>query len=103
MSSQSMQAQSEEKVPGGKLLRVKVELNNSKSKILKIQITGDFFIHPEEKLKIIEAVLSNKKTDISEKQLNDIISNTIMKNDINLIGIDSEAIARNVRRAIDNF
>jgi len=48
-----MISQSEEKIPEGKLLRVKVELSD-KTEILKVQITGDFFIHPEEKLKLIE-------------------------------------------------
>lgn|SRR3989338_4169912 len=95
-----MISQSEEKIPEGKLLRVKVELSD-KTEILKVQITGDFFIHPEEKLKLIEEMLSSIDSKSSEEQLNDMISRIILNNQIQLIGIDSEAIARNARKAID--
>ncbi len=95
-----MISQSEEKITGGKLLRIKLELDPDKNKIIKIQITGDFFIHPEEKLKFIEDELKNISTKISEEQLNDITNEVISQNDIQLIGIDSRAIARNMRNAI---
>ncbi|MGQ9542578.1 MAG: lipoate protein ligase C-terminal domain-containing protein [Candidatus Bathyarchaeia archaeon] len=52
----SFQGRSEIKVPGGKLLRVKctVDMNI----ISNIQITGDFFIHPEETIQSLEDELT---------------------------------------------
>jgi len=46
-------------------------------------------------------MLSSIDSKSSEEQLNDMISRIILNNQIQLIGIDSEAIARNARKAID--
>ena len=40
-----MHGEATEKVPGGKLLRIKVDYED---KINTVVITGDFFAHPEE-------------------------------------------------------
>ena len=51
----------EYKVPGGKLLRAKIEAENGRIEFL--QITGDFFMEPETDLEELEAQLRNSKTD----------------------------------------
>jgi len=44
------------KVPGGKMFKVEMQIENEK--IIRIQITGDFFIHPEEGLELLEHKLT---------------------------------------------
>ncbi len=54
------------KVPNGKLLKVFVEFedDNADIKTIKdIKITGDFFMHPEEKITILENAMKGKKVD----------------------------------------
>lgn len=57
--------QSTLKIPGGKLLRVKIELQqnpesleqNKAHVITAINLTGDFFLHPEDTLGFVEQAL----------------------------------------------
>ncbi len=49
------------KVPGGKLLKVK--LTPSEGRILAIVIKGDFFLHPEKTLVALEEFLAGKELD----------------------------------------
>lgn len=49
------------KVSGGKLMRIKFEIDNSI--IREIKITGDFFVHPEDDLMKLEKVLQGKQID----------------------------------------
>lgn len=68
------------KVPGGKMLRLKVELDGY---IIKsIQINGDFFIHPEPAITDIENFLKNKDAREIEKQLSSFVD----QHQIKLIG-----------------
>jgi len=57
----SFQGISEVKVPGGKLVRVKCAVEGDK--ISKIQITGDFFTHPEETIQRLEEELTGLEVD----------------------------------------
>lgn len=49
------------KVPGGKLLRVTLELDQSTHppRIAAINLNGDFFMHPEDAIEQLEANLVN--------------------------------------------
>lgn len=80
-----------EKVPGGKLVRIKVSLDNNEIK--NIQITGDFFMHPESGVEILEQQLQNTKiTNIKKK-----IDETVAAHNIQIIGFTSDDIARMVQ------
>jgi lipoate-protein ligase A len=92
-----MQNVATEKVPGGKLLRIKV---NYDEKINDIKITGDFFIHPEESISEIENLLKNMRKDEEEENFAEKISKFILERDIQLIGIDPTAIARVLKAAM---
>ncbi len=89
-----------EKLAGGKLVRIKVEFQDDK--IMSVQVTGDFFIHPEEKIKEIEELFVLKSIFYDEKQLGDDMMKAIKKNGMTLIGITPEAIARITKKAIAN-
>ncbi len=49
------------KVKGGKLLRCSIEIENGKIK--RARITGDFFMHPEEKIDDFEKMLEGVEYD----------------------------------------
>lgn len=95
--SDAMIGSAQEKVPGGKLARVKVEWNG---KIEKVKITGDFFIHPEDSIEKIEGCLSGMPADSSEEEIGRALRNLVKENEIVLIGITEESVARLVRRAM---
>ncbi len=46
------------KVAGGKLLRVKMEIQNGNGVIRSVGLTGDFFLHPEDVLPDVEKALA---------------------------------------------
>lgn len=92
-----MHGVSTEKVAGGKLLRVKVDYDDV---ITRASITGDFFLHPEESIEKIESALFGLNVSDSEEKITDIINEVIKENDIELIGVDAEAIARNIKAAM---
>ncbi len=57
-----VEKRAEKKVAGGKLIRVRVVVDDDK--IEDIRITGDFFMHPEEKIVELENFL--KGVNVSE-------------------------------------
>jgi hypothetical protein len=53
----------EYKVPGGKLIRAKVDVVDGSIKFL--QLTGDFFMQPETDLEELEKELIDKEVDVA--------------------------------------
>lgn len=83
------------KIPGGKLVKIQVEIK--KSKIKKIKINGDFFIHPEEAIIEIENFLAGKEINSIEKNLTKFLK----EKKIEIIGfspIDIEKILINIEK-----
>jgi len=85
------------KVPGGKLVAVKVTYSR---KIEGIQILGDFFIHPEESLAQIEECLVGMDSGASSDEIAKRIDSLARERGIQMIGITPEAIAQVMRMAI---
>ena len=94
-----MHGSAEEKVPGGKLLRIKVDFNGA---IKDIQISGDFFLHPEECIDKIEKNLFGISIGMEENQITHLIEEISKSNKIEMIGISAKDIARVLKRAIAN-
>jgi len=83
------------KVPGGKLVKVKLDV--SSGKITKIQIMGDFFLHPEETiLTIEESLLGCHK---SKHSIEEIIEHTINDSDATLIGATVSDFSKTIMMA----
>ncbi|MGY5879699.1 MAG: lipoate protein ligase C-terminal domain-containing protein [Candidatus Thorarchaeota archaeon] len=80
------------KVPGGKL--VKVKLNVSSGKIERVQILGDFFLHPEETIIAIEESLSGCQKDT--KLIEKIIVEKLEDSEATLIGATAEDFAKTI-------
>ncbi|RLF39876.1 MAG: hypothetical protein DRN12_06345 [Thermoplasmata archaeon] len=83
-----MKTEYDYKPPNGKLLRISLEYDEKKRIIQNIQITGDFFIYPEEGIEELEKNLRN--TLLLEKNLFDKISSTIDSNNLIIIGFTVE-------------
>jgi hypothetical protein len=83
----------EEKVPGGKLVKVAAE-NGS------VTLSGDFFIHPEEGAFLIERMLSRMNGDESLETIEQRLSVLLAENHIQLIGLDERVIARLYKGAL---
>lgn len=81
----------EEKVPGGKLVRLARE--TSASQVI-VQLSGDFFIYPEDGVYRIEETLSKLPETAAGIAVQRAIEETIQDCRLELIGIDAGIIAR---------
>ena len=70
------------KVPGGKLVKVKLDV--SSGKIKQVRILGDFFLHPEETILTIEESLMGHNID--EKVIEERIEQILDESNATLIG-----------------
>jgi lipoate-protein ligase A len=82
----------QEKVPGGKMVGIDVEF--CEGKIEKIRISGDFFLHPENTLTLIEESLIGKTVDAA----GEVISGILEQNNAQLIGVRPQDIEEMLRK-----
>ncbi len=87
------------KVPGGKLLRIKLDADNIS--IGALQISGDFFLHPEETLPKIEEAIVGLPMAISAATLSQKIDETLAKEKAIFIGITADDIAATIIEALE--
>ena len=80
------------KVPGGKLIRVRVQYSDSI--IEKVRFYGDFFIHPEEAVEELENRLAGKDIPYAEQMIDDFFE------DVDAAGISSEDFKKALNLAI---
>ena len=86
-----------QKVPGGKLLTVKLRYED---RIAELQIVGDFFVFPEDALPKIESALVGMRVDEEAGAFSERIRSVTKHNGIELIGITPDAIAQTIKTAI---
>ena len=83
------------KVEGGKLVRAEVE----SVKIIKsVKITGDFFLHPENTLDLIEQNLLG--TPLEPELIESKIKQTLQENNATLYGVTAKDLADVITEAI---
>lgn len=92
-----MESFAEQKVPGGKLVSVKIEYGR---KIKSIQILGDFFLHPEETLPKIEKSLVGMRVGASKDEISGKITKLLAMSNAELIGITPDSIAEVIKIAV---
>ena len=85
------------KVPGGKLISVKVTYWD---KIDSVQILGDFFIYPEESILEIEQSLVGTRATASEQEMSSRLQSFFDGRDITLVGVTAESIAKALKMAM---
>ncbi|MFH1588673.1 MAG: lipoate protein ligase C-terminal domain-containing protein [Candidatus Diapherotrites archaeon] len=83
-----MQGKSIYKIPEGKLLKVFLEFNENK--INSVKLTGDFFLHPEEGIELIESSL--KEQEFNKEKLIQEINKVVEENNLVLFGLNAEGI-----------
>lgn len=93
-----MLGSSKQKVPGGKMLEARVEFEAS---ILRIEILGDFFLHPEEAITDIEDCLVGMPIAASAAEMALKLRELSGTRGIEMIGITPEAIAWAVSKAVN--
>ncbi|HMK48243.1 MAG TPA: hypothetical protein VK436_16590 [Methanocella sp.] len=90
----------EEKIPGGKLVRLTIK-NDGDNRF--VQLSGDFFIHPEEGVFLIEEALRDIPENTPESLVQQTIGEVVRKARLEMIGIDVGVIARLYSRCrVDN-
>ena len=85
------------KVPKGKLVTAEVTYG---SNIGRVKLTGDFFIHPEEGISVIESSIDGIAISSDEKDIAIAVQAAIDDNGIQVIGIDAKSIAKVVKMAM---
>ncbi len=86
------------KVPGGKLLRVKLTLDTDQSPpvIQSLTLTGDFFMHPENAIEALEAQLIGTPWEPDEIRAQ---AQAFFASDVQVIGADVDAVVHVVMAA----
>jgi hypothetical protein len=85
------------KIPGGKLVKVKLRI--ASGKIEEVKILGDFFLHPEETILRIEEALIGSTED--ETYLEETIEKKLIETEATLIGASAADIAKTILMAWD--
>lgn len=98
MTTESGILSADYKVPGGKLLRVRLTLAGAAEPpmIESIRITGDFFMHPEEAIEMLEALLTGVLFD--EDAVREQVQ-TFFDSDVHVIGAGAEDVVTAVMKA----
>jgi lipoate-protein ligase A len=89
-----MEATASRKVPGGKLLRVRVTYDD---RIDALALRGDFFLEPPEALSDVEAAVVGLPADATRET----IAARVAGVDATLVGFEASDVARAVRAAVD--
>ncbi len=92
-----MRGEGSYKVPGGKLVRAKVEFSGV---IEGVVLTGDFFLHPEEGVSLLEGALAGMKVQAKEGSMVEALERAAERGGLVLVGITPEGIAKAVREAL---
>jgi lipoate-protein ligase A len=87
----------EYKTPNGKLVAVDFEVEDGV--LRNVQLSGDFFLHPEEALADITNALEGLSIDLSETEIAGRVW-AAMPRDAELLGSSPDAIGAAVRRAL---
>jgi lipoate-protein ligase A len=86
------------KVPGGKLLSVRLEHNGHA--VTAAELSGDFFIHPEESIAVIEEALVGTPLAIGKEELVRKIEAVMSRGRIMAVGFGPQDIATVVCEAM---
>lgn len=89
----------EYKMPGGKLIVADVVAADGR--LVKVQISGDFFLEPDNALDTINHALNGLPTDSDEHAMARAID-TALGDSVSMYGISAQAVAVAVMRALES-
>lgn len=90
----------EYKMPGGKLVVADLEVRDGV--LMRVQISGDFFLEPESALDRINAALTGL-TEATDVDAIVAVLRRRLDEDVSMYGVSPEAIAIAVRRALEAY
>ena len=93
-----MEASARRKVPGGKLLSVRLGLNGGR--VTSAELSGDFFLYPEESIAAMESMLIGVQRSIGESELASMIAEGMQRGGITAVGFTCRDLASVVREAL---
>jgi hypothetical protein len=93
-----MEGYARQKVPGGKLVYVRLTLLPNGT-ISKAEILGDFFIHPESAIFDMERCVISLNINDSKDVFKEKLSKAVADSGAELVGITPEAIADTIKSA----
>ncbi len=85
------------KVPGGKLIRIKLVVDNNR--ITQPQLSGDFFLMPPEKIIRLEEAIENFSVDDID-ELEDVISYVIKQENILVQGFTPKDVVLLIKKLL---
>lgn len=88
----------EYKTPGGKL--VIVEFDVIDGRLRNIEVSGDFFLYPEEEFPVLSSALEGVDADLDDESFAERIRMDLHP-DTTLLGTSPEGIATAVRRGLN--
>ena len=88
------------KVPNGKMLKLHIEAEAS---ITAIQIHGDFFLHPEEGIEMLESALQGLPVSQDPLLYSTALQQAISKHSLQLLGVSPENIASALVQGLKNM
>lgn len=86
-----------EKAPGGKLVRIKADFDTHLS---ALQISGDFFLHPEESIESLERALLGLPATATLEELERAIDSHLHAAGAEMLGITPAALAHAIHTAL---
>lgn len=89
----------EYKTPGGKLVIVDFEV--IEGRLRNVEISGDFFLYPEEEFPVMAAALEGIDADLDDESFAERIRMDLHP-DTTLLGTSPEGIATAVRRGLES-
>ncbi|MFL5331206.1 MAG: biotin--protein ligase [Gemmataceae bacterium] len=92
-----MRCHGEYKVPGGKL--VVADFRFEAGILVDVEISGDFFLYPDEAIHWISAALSGAPADSDAVELARRIR-LVLGPEVEMLGFDADAVAEAVRRGL---
>ncbi|HRA57667.1 MAG TPA: biotin--protein ligase [Thermomonas sp.] len=93
-----MRKHAEYKMPGGKLVVVDIAIDQGQ--LRDVAISGDFFLEPDTALTAINSALNGQPLTASMAELAAAVARKL-PDEVRMYGIDADAIAMVVRRAMD--
>ena len=85
------------KTPGGKLVQVDFDVRNDR--LVNVEVTGDFFLYPEEALEAITSSLEGMETLLTIEQRSGRIAQAITSG-TEWLGSSPEALSIAIERAL---
>lgn len=87
-----------EKIPGGKLVGVEAWVDEGC--VSRVKLTGDFFLHPEESVGVLEKAIAGTSVHFDSGALEKQLSSIVEEHGLVLIGVSPGAIAAVLKKAL---